>query len=564
MSTRAGSHPSSVRESGAASARRPAACWAHALAVLASFAVATVGGTRSAGAHAESGSHVFAEPAVGGPFWEAMRLMNAELVAEAREHVVELENREPSSANALGARARLLFLEGDFGAAREKLDAARSRPDYNEKVWSWFSELLEQTWQTTRKLKPFPTSKGHFILMLEPGVDEVLIPYADAALEAAYLAYGEIFGYFPPEPVPVHVYGKVENLAAVSSLTVKQIQDSGTIALCKYNRLMITSPRDLIFGYDWLDTLAHEYIHYVIIKKSHNTVPIWIHEGLAKFFENRWKESTDAVMSPTSQDFLAKALEDNALIEFAAMSPSMAKLPTQEATALAFAEVFTVAQYLKEKRGIGAVKTLIELMRDGKSDKEAVAEVFGQPFEAFERDWRKYVAGLPLVRLPSSFTTALLFKNRDKSDDELDRLGAEESKKHTYLGDRLRVMKRFVAAQREYERAAEVSGSSSPVIQSKLASTLLELGKAKEALRAVLPALQFYPEYVLLHLYSGKAHLVLTDYPSAVASFERALQLNPFDPDAHEGLLVASEKLGRSDVVAREREALRILDADSQ
>ena len=33
----------------------------------------------------------------------------------------------------------------------------------------------------------------------------------------------------------------------------------------------------------------HEYTHFVVTRVSHNTVPIWLHEGLAKFEERRWR-----------------------------------------------------------------------------------------------------------------------------------------------------------------------------------------------------------------------------------------------------------------------------------
>ena len=39
---------------------------------------------------------------------------------------------------------------------------------------------------------------------------------------------------------------------------------SGTIAICKYNKLMFTSPKAMLRGYEWLDTLSHEYVHFVI------------------------------------------------------------------------------------------------------------------------------------------------------------------------------------------------------------------------------------------------------------------------------------------------------------
>ena len=45
---------------------------------------------------------------------------------------------------------------------------------------------------------------------------------------------------------------------------------------------MAVTPRALLRGYPWRDTLAHEYVHLVISRLSHNRVPVWLHEGLAE------------------------------------------------------------------------------------------------------------------------------------------------------------------------------------------------------------------------------------------------------------------------------------------
>ena len=189
--------------------------------------------------------------------------------------------------------------------------------------WQNLEALIQSTWAATQNHKRVPLLDGQVIVHVEPGVDEVLILYLEEAIEQARIVYSDLFGIAPyPDPLHIHIYGKIETLAAVSSLKVSEIQNSGTIALCKYNRLMITSPRDLLFGYDWLNTLAHEYIHYVIHKRNGHTVPIWIHEGLAKFLENRWAEKSDGVLRPSTAADLREALEQDRLISFEAMSPS--------------------------------------------------------------------------------------------------------------------------------------------------------------------------------------------------------------------------------------------------
>ena len=81
-------------------------------------------------------------------------------------------------------------------------------------------------------------------------------------------------------------------LARATGLTIRKGL-SGTIAVCKYHRLMIISPLAAANGYSWADTLAHElFIRY--LKKSRNKVPIWLHEGTPSLIQlaNQTRAST--------------------------------------------------------------------------------------------------------------------------------------------------------------------------------------------------------------------------------------------------------------------------------
>ena len=117
-----------------------------------------------------------------------------------------------------------------------------------------------------------------------------------------------------------------------------QIRTSGTVAVCKFNKLILLSPKALLKGYDWQDTAAHEYTHLVLTRRSRNEAPIWLQEGLAKWFEDDWRGG-DEPLSPVSAALVKDAVQKGALVTFDEMHPSLAKLPSQERAALAYAEV---------------------------------------------------------------------------------------------------------------------------------------------------------------------------------------------------------------------------------
>ena len=57
-----------------------------------------------------------------------------------------------------------------------------------------------------------------------------------------------------------------------------------------------------------MDTLSHEYTHYILTKKSRNNLPLWMHEGIAKYFETRWRNNY-AYLTPIMETMLAGGLK---------------------------------------------------------------------------------------------------------------------------------------------------------------------------------------------------------------------------------------------------------------
>lgn len=454
-------------------------------------------------------------------------------------------------------RAQHDFLRGRYAEASDALDEiAKEHP--RDMGLAELSGLYRRTARLTTEFKSVTSPKGHFVISFQPGVDEVLVGYAGEALEKAYERLGDLFQFRPAEPVRVEILGRITDLAATSPLKVTEIEASGTIALCKYNRLMIVSPRNLVYGYEWLDTLAHEYIHLLVTRRSHNTVPIWLHEGMARFFQNRWRQTTNATLEPTSEDLLARAVRARKLIRFEAMSPSMAKLPTQEDTALAFAEVFMVMELLYDKVGVDGINRLLDLMRDGRSDREAVSAVAEKSFRRFQREWRNYLFQRNLKTLPVYANNRLLFRDGAKPTDELEGL-ADEARDFAYLGDRLAVKRRYRAASKEYTKGLEAIGGPQPIISAKLAGALLKQGRHRRVPQVVTPALELNTAHVLLYLYRGKARLALGRYELAHRDLTRAIRINPFDPEVHDLMARALDELGRSDEAEEERRLHRLV-----
>jgi tetratricopeptide (TPR) repeat protein len=491
------------------------------------------------------------------PAEHAYRLIEEWRVEDAEPIVAQLVKQRPHDGEVAFLDGEIAFLHGDYARAAQRLKEAATalRTGALAEEARGLRELADATDAATRG---FAETRGaHFVIRYQPGKDALLAPYALDALERAYAALGDDFGDRPPAPIRVEIYPEVADLAKVSTLTLKEIETSGTIALCKFNRLMITSPRALIAGYPWLDTLTHEYTHFIVSRVSHNTVPIWLHEGLAKFEERRWHAAPGGGLTPTMEHLLATGLARKHLITFEEMHPSMAKLPSQEDTALAFAEVYMAVEYLHQTVGWDGVRRVIAQLRDGRSDALAVGAVVGRPFPEFQRDWRAWLHGRRLKQRPGLIPTELRFKKAagkptEASEDDTGAIAEERARKLARLGGMLRLRRRLRAAATEYEKAQALVGPGNLQVAGKLARTYLELGDAERAIAAAEPALELYPDQAGPSATLGEAWLKKGELERAQPHLEAAIAVNPFDPALHCGL----ERIYRAKHDARtEREA---------
>ena len=479
---------------------------------------------------------------------------------EAKNILDTLESGGEPSAELMFQHARYDYFSGSYATALDRIDQAVALSGGDNARYAALRATVAATAEVVKDYKEFKSPNGYFVVRVEPGKDELLVPYAFETLEAAYERLGDTFGHRPPPPVVVEIYPKAATLAKVSGLTEDEIKTSGTIALCNNNRLMFTSPKALVKGYTWRDTLSHEFAHLVITQKSNNTVPIWMHEGLAKYNERVWRGVGNHLMSPSSENLLAKAVTSDELITFEQMHPSMAKLPSQEATALAFAEVYTVMEFVHRKQGDAAFSRLLELMREKEDAKAAITELLKVPsFERFQKDWMAYLRSRPSKTFDEEavFIEKLEFAG-DKQESELLEIGKKEARDYIRLGEMLQVRERYAAAVVEYQKARELIGDHNPILQTRLGRSLITIGRHEEAAEALAGSLAYYPNYHTTHLLLGEALLKAGELERAETHLMEALGINPFDPAVHENLAALYTRQDRAEDASRARENLRL------
>lgn len=485
---------------------------------------------------------------------------------EAATIAEQLERELPDVPPVQAVVGAVRFHQGDYEGAVRLLRRASEGGDT--------VPLLPLAQSTLAETRGFVAQESeHFVVRVPPGKDEVLQPIALEALEAAYSAIGAAFDYQPKRKIVVDILHDARGLASVSTLTVGEIETSGTIAICKFNRLMATSPKALARGYSWLDTLAHEFVHLVVSEKSKNNVPVWLHEGLAKYNETRWRGAPGLALEPASENLLAAALKKGTLITFEQMHPSMAKLPSQKDAALAFAEVFTVVEMLDRTRGATGkqpyTSALLEALRDGASLDQALTVATGGDLPALQREWRAYLTTRSFHLVPGAEPKQLTFvkdarkggASVDEHEDEAALHEAKGKQGHQFvrLGNLLRAKRRLRAATVEYEKAMTQVGLHSPALHNRLAGVYLELGETDAAKRALADTLRAFPTDPQTHVLLGRVALRAKEWAEARRHYEQAAWEAPFNPEIHMALHAVGVETKDTALAARAQHALELL-----
>ncbi len=474
--------------------------------------------------------------------------------AKANALLDQLPEPEQASAPALFQRGMIRFHGGDYTEAARFIEraiaSAPKSPHLNEfrRMLQWVSAARD----ITQEFDEAHSADGRYVVRFPKGNDVVLVPYALEAMERADRAIEQHLGIRLPSPIRLEVYPSARTLSQVSSLTLEHIETTGTVALCKWNRLMIASPRSLVYGYPWLDTINHELVHLALTHASRNRAPVWFHEGLAKLFERTWRgHEPQSFLPPATDSLLVTAAHQHRLIPFERMHPSIAMLPSQEDAALAFAQVVTFLENFRHRQGDAGLARAIAAMARGEDARVALSQVAGESFETLEGLWRDGLAARPETP-PKKRTKELKlrFVERGAADESLD-VSEERARKHLRVGDLLWGRSHTLAAAREYERA-QTYAPSDPILASRVARASMSAKAPARALASVERALNDHPQHAPLHALKGTALLALKRPAEALPSLHEAIRLNPFDPEPHCALARASDA---PDEVNRERAA---------
>ncbi len=509
-------------------------------------------------------------------------------IASASRELTQRRREDPDQPAWLALEGVKAYLEGDYDAAIGLLNEALIKSP-GDSEWLELRLHLKQSISAVRGFKSRRTD--HFEIHFDPRLDAVLLPYMEETLEAAYREFAGELGVKFVGQVRVEIFSDPDRFHKASTIRRSDIE-KGVVGLCKFNKVLLISPAALQRGYRWLDTAAHEFVHYLITKATRNKTPIWLHEGVAKLFEKKWRKSGLPPLSPIDETLLYKAKTNDAFISFKSMEPSLIYLKTAEDVQLAYAEGASVAEFIRRRGGKNSIEKMLRAIREGELEKRSAPEpggarfpmrrpslvelestgspqsaeaglraLFGVGLAEFEELWKKDLEGQALQ--PQKGARVRKFRLRatgpvDDSGADLAALKSAVARRRTRLADRLWIRGRMKAAWVEYRRALRDEPNSPPLL-NRLARSEIRLGMPRQALRSLKKAVQVNPDHGVTYVHRGVAYEMVGDVKSARKAWEEAVQINPFNPLPHERLAVLYGKEGLAGKAKRELELARRL-----
>jgi hypothetical protein len=324
------------------------------------------------------------------------RLLILELDLAGAEEILSGEDADPEVAIE---RARLALYRGDCDAALAIIE----RPDLEEvESHPLLLEVSKGCARGTAATVIVRDDVKGVVVRFQDDEDRALFPIiADTAVAAREMLHKEL-GTRLPDPVWIDLVRDQFTLAAMTGLPERAAKTTGTVAVAKWGRVIMISPRAASAGYPWLDTLTHELTHLVLSQATRERAPLWLQEGVAKRQEIRWRPATPFDGIPSADAVAWHGILKGIALPLDGLGPSIAMLPSPEQATVAFAEVSSFIQYWVAQNGETALPKLLTAIRDqlpSADVSDAIKEVSGKTLGDWDIAWRNHLANLsPVLR----------------------------------------------------------------------------------------------------------------------------------------------------------------------
>jgi hypothetical protein len=318
------------------------------------------------------------------------RVANAITEIDTARATELLQHSHADSAAMTLERARLAVYLGEC----DRGEAILSNPTLTEsREGASLAELAKSCARATAAGLVMEDKERGVWLRLQDDADRALAPFIfEVAAQARDTVSREV-GIDLPRPLRIDLVRDLFSLSAVSGLPLKAAETTGTLAVARWGRVIMLSPRAPVQGYPWQDTLAHEITHLLVTRATRDFAPLWMQEGLAKRFEVRWRPVRPFDKPEWADNGARNAALDGRSVGIDKLGPSIAMLPTPEAAGIAFAEVTSFMHFLIEQNGEPALRLLFaDLRGNGAAGADAaLISVTGYGLAEWNARWQRFL-----------------------------------------------------------------------------------------------------------------------------------------------------------------------------
>lgn len=301
----------------------------------------------------------------------------------------ELAKGDPADPAVVIAQARLALYE-------ENCDLAVSLLGHGEAALSDEARLIGDVARgcarvTAATIVDKDEANG-IIIRYHDDDDRALGPLLVDTVLKARTSLARDLGVEWKKPTRITVVRDLLSLSAMTGLPYSAAQTTGTVAVAKWGRVAILSPRASNRGFAFRDTLTHELTHLAIAMQSRDRAPLWLHEGVARREEVRWREAGFFDDRPTPESVVLRGMEMKLDLPLDKLGPSIAMLPSADAATVAFAEVTSFVRFFVESSPEGALAKLLVALRETKEVDEALSRTSGETLAQWDVRWRANLA----------------------------------------------------------------------------------------------------------------------------------------------------------------------------
>ncbi|HEX3343979.1 MAG TPA: hypothetical protein VHS09_05370 [Polyangiaceae bacterium] len=363
--------------------------------------------------------------------------------------------------------------------------------------------------------------------------DRALAPLLFDTVDAARKAITRDLGVDWPLPTRIVVVRDLLSLSAMTGLPYKSAQTTGTVAVAKWGRVTLLSPRASHHGYSWRDTVTHELTHLAVTRASRDQAPLWLQEGVAKREEIRWRDPGPFDDRPSPDAVVQRGLELNLGLPLDKLGPSIAMLPSADAAMVAFAEVTSFVRFYAHEGGDDALPKLFHELREGKEPDAALQAASGADLKAWDVRWRAYIAARPREPIPALFGLGGEKGDAEKLRDLRDRTRlAELLLSRAHPGEALFELDRIALAGSPVAPEAWERAMGDPSARWLRGRALEAVGRREEGEPLVADPKQVLSSYGPWWALRGRWARIRGDEATATSSFIEAVADDPFDDEA--------------------------------